>query len=270
MEHDQSSVTKDDLLEIERNQPRTSDLPTHLPLSDFRIADQVFQWRKFDDELAAEERHVKELVRALIANKQPLEPILVIPLGSQFFVVDGHHRVLAYRRAEWKEPVPVTHFEGSVEDAWLEALRLNVKDKLPMNPSDKLEAAWALVKEGKERFSKKQISEETTVSKATIATMRQLLKEYPQAFNMGWKQARRLTKDTEEEIDRDQWLEAGARKLAKQLVKVIGANPAKRPDVLALALSKVDPVLPSLLVQEWPDEVREFAQELSRGDALEI
>jgi hypothetical protein len=120
------------LLASEKTVERREDRPAALALKDLQVANLVFQWRLLDSELGAEESHIKELVRVLQASERPLDPILVTAIGTRFYVVDGHHRLLAYRTAKWKRPVPVEHYEGTVEEAKAEALRLNIKNKLPM------------------------------------------------------------------------------------------------------------------------------------------
>lgn len=267
IEHQTSDLSLDDLLQIETTQPRADHLPTALPLKDLRVAPEVFQWRHFDSEIAAEEAHVAELVRVLQATEAPLDPILVTPVGSSFFVVDGHHRLLAYRAAKWSEMVPVVHFEGTVEEARLEALRLNIKNKLPMTQDDKFEAAWTLAKEGL-KFSKSEMHTLTTVGERTIATMRAVLRDFPQAKDMSWKRARALR--SEKEYDFDSQLEKKAEEMAKKLLKPLGTNPTRRSEIIALALSKLDKALPSALVRHWPEEVTAFADEMAQTEGLDI
>lgn len=255
-----TNTSLEDLLKIEEATDRISLRPEALPVTDLQIADQVFQWRKFTSELAHEEAHVKELVRVIETSEKPLDPILVTVVGDSYYVVDGHHRVLAYRAAKWSSPVPVVYFEGSVDEARLEGLRLNIKNKLPMTRDDKFEAAWSLVKEGR-KYSKSQIIDMTTASDGTVATMRRILKEYPESINMSWYEARSRQHESSEDFDHDDWLEQKAHKMAEQIMKNVGPDLPRRPDVLALALEKIDASIPKALVQEWPELVREIQEE---------
>jgi hypothetical protein len=73
----------------------------------------------------------------------------------------------------------VTHFEGTVLEARDKALKLNVKDKLPMSRAEKFDAAFRLLKRGNKTYE--AIKEHTTVSIRTIATMAKVLREQPGA-----------------------------------------------------------------------------------------
>lgn len=259
--HESSPVTLDDLLTKEKSREKTGDRPASLSLKDIRIADKVFQWRKFKDQLAAEENHIKGLVRVLESTGGSLDPVLVMTIGPEVYMVDGHHRLLAYRSVKWSKPIPVEWFEGTVEEARLKALELNIKDKLPMSLEDKFEAAWSLVKEGKKKFSKSTISKMTTVSERTIAYMRALLRENPEAEDDSWSEAKRRQFTRDGDFDPDTWLDEKAEKLAKQLLKVVTPKLIHNPEVLAESLRRIDASLPRRLVEEWPSEVRELVKE---------
>jgi hypothetical protein len=263
LDHETSNVTLEALLEAEGTQQRIIDRLELLPLAALRVADKVFQWRHFNSELGVEEGHIKELARVLESSSAPLDAILVTAIGTSFYVVDGHHRLLAYRIVKWSQPVPVDYFEGTVQEARLEALRLNIKNKLPMTSEDKFEAAWTFVKEGS-KLSKSQIAEMTTISERTIGYMRKVLKEYPSAIDCSWNEAKRLQWEPKPEIDRDDWLQEEARKVAKQILHNVGPKLTQRADVIALALAMIDSRLPRLLVAQWPDAVQAYNDELEQ------
>lgn len=122
--------------------------PKSLPLGTIRVADKVFQWRMPSENIVAKEDHIFDLANALLDREKPLDPILVFPVGERYYVVDGHHRINAYHSAKWKNPVPVKVFNGSFQDARIEAFRRNSKNKLAMTKQDKMEGTWRLVKEG--------------------------------------------------------------------------------------------------------------------------
>jgi hypothetical protein len=266
IEHETSSVTLEALRATEKTEARREDRPTVLPQTDLQVANQVFQWRLFDSELGAEESHIKELVRVLEASEQPLDPILVTAIGARFYVVDGHHRLLAYRTADWKPSVPVEHYEGTVEEARAEALRLNIKNKLPMTKQDKFEAAWRLVKEGNQRYSKSRIVQMTTVSDGTVATMRRILKDYPLSKDVSWREAQRHQWGQEQvRHTYDEWAQEMAKKMAKQIAHNVGPNLTMRPDITALALEMLHPDLPKELIREWYTEACEVIEEEANG-----
>ena len=78
---------------------------------------------------------MRELMRVLGLGED-LTPIIIKRLGKELFVVDGRHRLAAYA-AVGKTTVPVQFFNGSLEQAYLKSLDLNIRDKLPMVREDK-------------------------------------------------------------------------------------------------------------------------------------
>ena len=103
----------------------------------------LFQPRGWQEE---DEAHVQALVRALQRNGpgKLLDPVLVMFIGADLYVVDGHHRLAAYEAASVSGPVPVEHFHGTVQEAVLAAGRANHKDKLPMTTDERHNNAWRL------------------------------------------------------------------------------------------------------------------------------
>jgi hypothetical protein len=83
-------------------------------------------------------------------------------MGSEWFCIDGHHRLEAYRQIGTNRPVPVEVFQGRLSQAVEKASKRNSKDKLPMSSTDKMEAAWRLDVLGE--FSKREVMEATGAS----------------------------------------------------------------------------------------------------------
>jgi Recombinase/Recombinase zinc beta ribbon domain/ParB-like nuclease domain len=150
---------------------RTIEEAPAVRLDHLRIADQVFQWRRIGYDIEASTDHVLGLARALVNNGKPLEPILVLPIGEHYYVIDGHHRIDAYHSVKWSRPIPVENFDGTVDEARIEALVRNSKDKLRMTTEDKTEGAWKLVKEGSD-LTVERIAEITQRSERQVYYMR--------------------------------------------------------------------------------------------------
>lgn len=177
---------------------------------------------------------------------------------AKFYVVDGHHRLEAYRLAKWRREIPVVYFEEGLEAAQAEAWRLNYKNKLPMTQRDKLEAAWRLVKVGGR--TQIEISDWTTISVRTISTMMSVLKEHGDSVkDERWSFARSLQWSNQEEQAGEDYVEKKAHKWALQIFKNLGpdALASVKADVLARALEIVNPDLPGMLINEWREQVRE-------------
>lgn len=252
------ALTLADLTRMQVAGAQNSKRPTSLPLSAIEVAPIVFQWRLGTEDIQADEKHVADLARAIARtdNPEPLDPILVMPVGGRYFVVDGHHTLDAYHTARWAGRVPVECFEGSLQEAVITALERNKKDKLPLGDDAKREAAWKLLKRGRSdeawRYTQAKISELTTVALRTVKRMAGVLKKHGDGVStLTWVDARRTERDAEFKPD-DGWREKKARKLAKQFVN--GASLTKDPAVTAMALAMVSARLPKLLVSEWPRE----------------
>ncbi len=228
-----SEVTEAYLLKIEKIKKRRADRPKTLPLKDIQIADRVFQWRNLDENIMASVNHLKDLVRVLEATNKPLDPIVVTPIGSKFYLLEGHHRLQAYREARWRKPIPVRYFEGSVKEAQDKALVLNFKDKLRMTRAEKFDAAFRLVKQGEKTYE--QIKDITTVSVRG--------------------------EDTRNRLD---WLEEKAQKLAGQIVKNVGQELVRDADITARALEIIDEDLPTALIYAWLDRAQEVLLDVVR------
>jgi ParB-like chromosome segregation protein Spo0J len=263
-----SEITREQLLTAERSEERLTERPSALPLKKIAVAEQVFQWRCPDVNQLDDGKHTWELVRVLEDHEQPLDPILVTPVGSNFYVVDGHHRLQAYLTAKWKQPVPVSYFDGNVLEAEQEALRLNCKNKLPMTDADKFEAAWRLVKDDVTGLTQKAIADATTISLRTISTMAATLKEHgDQARCLNWQQAKSLQWQTaDDDFDAQDWKSEKAKKMAGQLLKNLGSDPYKHPDILALAFRYLNEDLAVSLRNALNDEL----SDLEDDDAGEL
>jgi ParB-like chromosome segregation protein Spo0J len=269
-----SEITLETLQQIEATEERTTNRPSHLKVKNIHVADQVFQPRSMEGNIAESLDHIEELARVLRTQGRPLDPILVTPVGKRFFVVDGHHRLSAYRAEKWSEAIPVEVLDAPFKEARETAIALNIKNKLPMTKNDKYELAWDLVKSGD--YSKSKIMEMTTVADGTVANMRRTLRslEESEAYseNMSWRQARRHQSAADKQ-DYDEWVDQAAKKLADQIIKNVGVKFVKRPDVLARALETISISLPTALVREWFEVayalIEEHKEEMAE-DGLDI
>jgi hypothetical protein len=245
--------------------------PTAVRLEDILIANKVFQWRRREYSLIPSADHVLGLAKALETSRRPLEPILVLPVAGDFYVIDGHHRVEAYHSVKWTKLVPVEIFRGSLAEARIEGLRRNNKDKLPMSKQSKMEATWTLVKE--DDLSAEKARDITGTSVRQIYYMRSVwkeLRELPEEQRsqlkdgiegLTWTQARTALAGEPPEYD-DDWKAKEAQKIVDALLRTkIGLGLIKHPEITAIALARLHEGLPSALVSEWfsADELREMA-----------
>ncbi len=262
-----------ELKQLAALEQKTTERPTSLLLKELFVDPETFQWRVSKYNKIASDEHIRTLVRVLKSTGEPFEPLLIFPIGKRFVVIDGHHRLDAYRKARWKKPIPVKVFGGSLEEARFAALEGNIRDKLPLSKPEKMEAAWTLVNDNK--LSKAQIVKLGLASDGAIALMRKvrkkLINEGTEANRLSWAEARRFGAQFDLS-DSEDWKERKAQKIVDALLKAkIGQGLAKDPEVTALALWKLNPNLPGALVRQWwyddPDLKQEMAEELRRdGD----
>jgi hypothetical protein len=259
--------------------PARQDRPPMVPREDIRMAASIFQPRLFREDLGEDEAHVRELVRALNAKPKGnryLDPVLVMAVGKAFYCLDGMHRLFAYKRAGIDGPVPVEHFEGTIEDAVKEAMHRNSRDRLAMSSDDKLEAAWRLTLLGV--HSKREVADATGAAPSTIATMRATLRKLQEAdgepggFGLSkpppatWQEAKRALRGDERREFTEEAREAWAREWARRFAKTFGNKLSAQPDILGDALEIYSRSLPRGLVEHWSDIALQIADEMADDD----
>lgn len=233
--------------------------------SEIRTRPELFQVREFSFGMVqTDPDHVKTLAHNISVQGE-LDPVTVIKLGTKFVIVEGHHRVAAYKseKAQWTQSITCRWFPGSVREAIDESMRANVKDRLNVPLPDRMELAWkyTLLDWG----SKAEVVKLCNVSDATVAHMRRLKrlareesKEGAQfRANMGrgnslmdtsWSQTKLAALGiSPEKIDNQERAERLARRMWAKLSDLL----SKDPKVTALALELYDPKLPPELVKAW-------------------
>lgn len=108
-------------LKEKAKQPSPVPLPDRLPWRSIKQLPELFQPRGPN---GTDEKPLQDLKRGLEVSKE-LEPVLVAWIGPEAYLIDGHHRMQAYKLARWAEPVPLASFTGSVDAAVLAAGEAN-------------------------------------------------------------------------------------------------------------------------------------------------
>lgn len=98
----------------------------------------------------------------------PLPPILVDRRGMR--VIDGMHRLIA-ASLRGQETIDVEFFDGSSEDAFLHAVKVNVKHGLPLSLADRRAAAARIITSHPE-MSDRAIGEAAGLAAKTVAGIR--------------------------------------------------------------------------------------------------
>lgn len=147
--------------------------------------------------------HVRQLRQQITNSERPLDPILLWhdPEKDTLVLLDGRHRMSAYRAARWKGKVPCLVLIGERRAALLAALGANTRHVLPLSNPERMDAAWRLVREPvTPRFKVNEIAEQSGVSIRTIKTMRKRLALF--AAN-GEEPSGNWAKDRKDEADGD-------------------------------------------------------------------
>lgn len=109
-----------------------------------------------------------EHVACLADLEGPLPPILVDRRTMQ--VIDGMHRLMA-AFVRGQQVIGVEWFEGSAEDAFLHAVRANVKHGLPLSQADRQTAAAKIVK-SHPHLSDREVARASGLGAKAVAAIR--------------------------------------------------------------------------------------------------
>lgn len=223
------------LVVLDREGSRT-DSPSHIPIKDVREEPNLFQPR-FDSIAFApgrSEAHVAMLAKTA-KRGEPLDPICVVSFGDQWYMIDGHHRLAAYRKAEWAkdEPVRVLASEQRGEEriTWAveQSYADNKKNRLALSELEKSDGAWRAVARG-DSLSVTKTASTYNVGTRTVATMRETKKKLealgcPATLMVqhGWRGAKRELQDRQDitEGSAPNWNEHQQRKIARRLKPVM-------------------------------------------------
>jgi ParB-like chromosome segregation protein Spo0J len=245
----------------ELRRPETGDgLTVTVGAQDVATRPEPFQPRIFGQGLQqVDEANVHKLTR-LISIRGELDPITVVRLGERWTCVDGHHRLEAYRRLKWKDPIKATWFTGDIREALDHALLSGEVVKLDIADRDRYEAAWQRVVLG--WGSKRDIARITVVSERLVGNMRAVKTKYDKgdAFSkqfraalgadlkdVTWRRAKMAHDGVEPgKFDKHE----AAAKLAKEIGRRFHHKLAEDPEVTAIALALYDRHLPQPLAWE--------------------
>ena len=116
--------------------------PPKLNVKDIELMPELFQSRSYQNAVGiSDPQHLRELTKR--ARRQHLDPIIVLPVGGRYVLVNGHHRLQAYKDAK-EELVPVRYYEGSPRSAVLDTGHASAKINLNSSTAEKSQRAWEL------------------------------------------------------------------------------------------------------------------------------
>jgi len=207
--------------------------------------------------------HVKELAEELRGGK-PLDAVTVFWAGRCWLLIDGHHRMAAYREAAWRKAIPVKVFKGSLDQAIGHPLSVNRKAQLRMGSEEKSNAAWRVT--CTTNLSPEELQDVSGRSRRTIFYMmgaRKKLAEdgFPLDTIAYWSWARAWSESKGEAYETKEWddseVEKQARELAAKMTKLFGERLRRQPQIVGRALEIWNPSIPGMLAEEWMDRLEE-------------
>jgi hypothetical protein len=244
---------------------------------DIRTRLELFQPRRPGYGLrTVDTKHVNKLATRA-SRKGELDPVLVVKLGHEWVVVDGHHRIAAYLKLKRAEPIRCEWFAGTVREATDESLRRNEKTHLEVDQGDKAEEAWKRTLLG--WGSKAQVVNLTGCGEGTVAKMRRVVEGHrkhvtrAQQTPMGEKLCNGFGSDlrrhTWSEVNRvlldltpREWdMNDAAAKLARNLVTRMTTKLSEDPEVTARALWLYDRELCPKLIEALQEHMRSEEEE---------
>lgn len=204
----------------------------------------------------------------------PFDPLLLWQPDDdgKLILLDGLHRLAAYRAAKWDGEIPVIILRGVDRRGALgEALKANAKQALSLTSAERLDAAWRLVREPVEpRFKVREIVRLIGVSGRTVDNMRKRLRDMEQAeepITGRWARDRRSLPDGDEEMERmtDDQREAEIRKLAGEYRDL--TDRRKHPE--RAILRDTDAIFDAMLQAFGERKMKDMLEYLLGDDARE-
>jgi len=261
-------ATKAAAARLRRGQPSPEKVPKALPLAAIKIDSAVFQFR--GPQQYASAAHIAELTKTPKDGK-PLEAVDVWWGGDGYYLIDGHHRVEAYKAAKWQgtKLVPVAVYRGSLTQALLKAGHGNTPDKLAMTKPEKTQAAWEFVAATPVEDARAEaIQRAFSVSERMVRYMRSVVRQLRERdpsedlSARSWLSARAAIEGgaAREMVDFGVWQRDEADRLEAVLREALGKLRHAQRQPLADAFERVMPGGVAFLADYWgmvPEEAEE-------------
>jgi ParB-like chromosome segregation protein Spo0J len=169
-----------------------------------------------------------EHIRVLAEPDRPLPPVLVHRPSMR--VIDGMHRLRA-ARLRGQESIEVVFFEGTDDDAFVEAVRANIAHGLPLSYADR-EAAVARIVVSHPDWSDRAVAATAGLSPRTVAAVRGRIVDLPQQTARVGRDGRiRPLDSTNGRLAASRLIEAFPNASLREIARAAGISPATVRDV---------------------------------------
>lgn len=189
--------------------------------------------------------HKADLASTIRNTGKALDPVLLWQPegGEKPILLDGAHRLAAYRAANWAGEIPAVILVGVDRRTALgAALKANAKRALGLSQAERMDAAWRLVREPvAPRFKVREIVYLADVAASTVDNMRarfRVMHEEGIEITDSWARDRRTLPQDDEALDRmtDAQRRAEITKLAAEIRDLIDRR--KHPERMILRESE--------------------------------
>lgn len=223
--------------------------------ADIALASIVTKEALFQPREGIAERHVEDLQRTRKAVGD-LDPILVMQVGPETVLLDGHHRLEVYRRTPRPDgTIPARFFAGSLAEALDVAAAENGRTRLPMTLSERTNFAWMRTVLGVGSIA--SVARAAGIAERTVSTMREArrriddkreraLKERKPAppkpgFYSTWDEAKRAARDEDRAASEDYEtaMDTKAKTIADEIYKKHGTALTRSPLLAAIVLERL-------------------------------
>lgn len=269
--------------------------PSRLTIAEIEEEADFFQPRLNAGVEATSVSHIDNLLKALSQDEAVgLGELTVWWSGRRYVLVDGHHRLAAYRQYSEtargierggvaKITVAVECLTGTLKEARDASFKGNSRDKLAMSKEAKVEGAWRVVCDD-DGTSKPEIAGMCGCSERLVANMRAARGKLiaggadskrmtaKRIAGLSWFDARRMAEGGHEEREYDAWAvsEAVAKDWAMRFGKTFADKPTKAPETFARAISIYSPAIRMRMIEAWinsDDSMADQLRALLDGDA---
>jgi hypothetical protein len=212
-------------------------------------------------------------LKTRISNVGELNAVTVIKLGDAWVLIDGHHRVEAYRKTKgWTKPIKCQWFAGTVREAVDVGVQRNSELNLEMSQQDRWEQAWKRVLDG--GWRREKIRKTCSVGPKLLTHMNNVVSRYRDKTDRS--KATRTFRQEVAPLDECSWARANtaycnlpqaertreeqAQGFAALLRGKLSHKLSEDPELTAMALLRYDRKLPSALCKAWgkPDPMADL------------
>ncbi|WP_116654904.1 ParB N-terminal domain-containing protein [Pelagibacterium sediminicola] len=221
-----------------------------MPLREIMVCETVFQRRDTFGNRRGREEHIRDLKRAIQDSPGTMEPLDIWWGGDGWYMLDGHHRVLAYESLRFTGNVPVRVITGTLDEALEHVGRVNTRGKLPMTLEERNSLAVFYVCQfpGK---SLREIAAMGGVGKSNVGKMKKAVSKVidlghtrEELLGLSWYEIQQMARgETESDYDYEGEMRKLTNEIKQAIGPILGHKPHMKAEAVTMALQEISPAL---------------------------